>query len=55
MFLCDDCHNPANHVGLFRSRGPCEGCGKVAACIDCHLRNCMPPQPTNEPKEKTAA
>ena len=42
MFLCDPCHAKANcPMPLFediaaRSRGRCESCGNVAACIDCH-------------------
>jgi hypothetical protein len=42
MFLCDRCHDPQRHVGLFRSRGKCESCWKVADCIDCHDYHCEP-------------
>lgn len=43
MFLCDKCHDASQHVG-FRSLGRCEGCGKSAACIDCHYSVCEPPK-----------
>lgn len=48
MFLCDACHDASKHVDLFRSRGKCEGCGKVAACIDCHRQVCNPPKEKND-------
>lgn len=39
MFVCDDCHTPECRRGevedFMRSRGKCEGCGKVASCRDC--------------------
>lgn len=37
MFLCDNCHDPAAHPLDRKSYGPCEGCGKARACIDCHI------------------
>lgn len=42
MFLCDKCATK-NKVSEFeilfgsRSRGPCEGCGEVASCVDAHF------------------
>ena len=45
MFVCDNCHDASKHIDLFRSRGRCEVCGKTAACIDCHYRQCDPPRP----------
>lgn len=41
MFICEPCHNKsACNMGLIegfmRSRGPCEQCGTVANCLDCH-------------------
>lgn len=42
MFLCDKCHDVSNHLDMFRSHGQCEGCDKVAACIDCHIQTCVP-------------
>jgi hypothetical protein len=47
MFLCDKCHDASKHGSAFRSFGPCEGCGRVAACIDCHQQTCKP-----KPKRK---
>lgn len=40
MFLCEPCHKAAFGEGghLSGSRGPCESCGKVADCADCHCR-----------------
>jgi hypothetical protein len=37
MFICDECHGKmdCNCLGLFRSRGPCELCGKVGHQRDC--------------------
>ena len=53
MFLCDQCHDARVHVDLFRSRGRCEGCGKTAACIDCHYLRCDPPvRKTSRKKRK---
>ena len=43
MFLCNKCHDAKKHMDLFRSRGRCEGCGKVADCIDCHYAQCFTP------------
>ena len=39
MFLCADHHTA--HPGawlcdMLASRGPCESCGEVATCADCH-------------------
>ena len=42
MFLCDKCHNARRHLGLIRSLGACEGCGKRKVCIDCHMPDCKP-------------
>ena len=41
MFLCPDCHKKtkcqAEFIeGLMPSHGPCESCGKVSSCLDCH-------------------
>lgn len=40
MFLCDSCHDPKCPMefaeDMMRSGGRCEGCGKYAACYDCH-------------------
>jgi hypothetical protein len=44
MFLCDACHDPSKHIDLFRSVGLCEGCGRKAACIDCHYPRCPAPK-----------
>ena len=53
MFLCDDCHDADAHLALFRSKGPCEGCGKVKICIDCHYPDCRPKQKqTPKPRKK---
>lgn len=46
MFLCNKCHDSKKHMDLFRSRGRCEGCGKVADCIDCHYAKCYTPKVT---------
>ncbi len=46
MFLCDDCHDPRQHIDIYRSLGACEGCGKRRACIDCHQQRCDPPKIT---------
>jgi len=40
MFLCDDC---TNNPGFFRSRGPCEGCGRLAACSEVTPECYVPP------------
>lgn len=45
MFLCDNCHNP-DCMDFEFSRGPCEGCGKIATCSDCHS-----PQPFRKKQE----
>lgn len=50
MFLCKDCHDRifegskhkwSNHpeaiTGFGISYGPCEECGQVRECIDCHF------------------
>lgn len=51
MFLCDSCHGKGcpycdwiHDIGgaMGRSRGPCESCGKIRVCIDCHCRNHKP-------------
>jgi hypothetical protein len=44
MFLCENCHNVNNHIAMFESRGPCEGCGKTANCIDCYFTKCDKPK-----------
>ena len=41
MFLCPDCHKETKCQrefieSLMTSRGPCESCGKVSSCLDCH-------------------
>lgn len=43
MFLCRRCHDETKHLS-FKSHGRCEGCGKVADCIDCHYPVCRPPR-----------
>jgi len=43
MFLCDKCHNEANHLIPFQSFGRCEDCGRTATCIDCKRVGCKPP------------
>jgi hypothetical protein len=48
MFLCDNCHDATKHPAIFRSRGQCECCGKVANCIDCHYQVCNAPKPKKE-------
>lgn len=37
MMLCDRCHT-CDEPCTFQSpsRGPCEDCGEVANCTDCH-------------------
>jgi hypothetical protein len=55
MFLCDKCHDPEQHIALFRSYGRCEGCGKTAPCIDCHIMNCHPVKKKQTTAGKTHA
>jgi hypothetical protein len=49
MFVCNDCHDercPMEFIETFnRSYGKCEGCGKGAACYDCHGYKSLPPKP----------
>lgn len=44
MFVCEECHPPACGGIDWHpvSRGACEGCGKGAACYDCHHRGGAP-------------
>ncbi len=51
MFLCDKCHDPNKHFG-HNSYGPCESCGKVSNCIDCHYGKCDAPKAAKKSKEK---
>ena len=51
MFLCKNCHNHKQHFGAeMESFGPCEICGKVKLCIDCHRNICRPPKRPKRPK-----
>lgn len=38
MFLCEKCHKDSGCKVTWhpRSKGPCEDCGKVKICYDCH-------------------
>jgi hypothetical protein len=56
MFICEPCHTKANDCqmgfieGFMRSRGRCEMCGDVAACLDCHGYKAKPlPEPCDCP------
>lgn len=52
MFLCDKCHDATMHFDPFGSKGPCEGCGRTARCLDCKYRDCKPPKKPVAPKDK---
>jgi hypothetical protein len=51
MFYCDTCRDKRNWPdGFVKSRGPCELCGKQAACSDVPS-GALPPGP--QAKERT--
>lgn len=56
MFLCDPCHGTSCPRGfienLMRSHGKCEGCGRVAACVDCQGYKMDLPITDERPKER---
>lgn len=59
MFVCKDCHVedcPRCLPHFSGSTGPCEGCGYMKSCYDCHcsckLRTPYPHKTTEEAKEK---
>lgn len=50
MFLCGKCHTEEGCFHPFKSHGACEGCGKVAECVDCKSYKKKP-----TPKKKKCA
>lgn len=50
MFICETCHEKTTCKngfieGLMRSRGRCEDCGDLAACLDCQGYKAAKPKP----------
>lgn len=56
MLLCDSCHDKsAKCFHAMRSRGACEGCGIVEACVDCKAHHDAPEMLRGSAKEQVAA
>jgi hypothetical protein len=53
MFLCQKCHQHDKcFSGVFLSHGPCESCGEIGDCADCH--NYAPDAACNPPRAEPA-
>jgi hypothetical protein len=51
MFLCEKCHKDCGCFTMSGSYGPCEGCRKVANCVDCHAHHTVKTEPKVKEKE----